>query len=81
VIRADSRLLVHRTYEKQLRELYGTSVLATVIPEASAFKIALSCRQPVSFHAPTSKAGQMIADLGDELLRRMSVMDEKRRTA
>ena len=42
VIRADRRLLVHRTYESQLRELYGVSVLPTVIPEASAFKVALS---------------------------------------
>jgi chromosome partitioning protein len=81
VIRADSRLLVHRTYEKQLRELYGESVLSTVIPEASAFKVALSCRQPVSFYAPSSKAGQLIAYLGDELLRRISIIGEKRRTA
>ena len=81
VIRADSRLLVHRTYESQLRELYGASVLSTVIPEASAFKVALSCRQPVSFYAPTSKAGQLIANLGDELLHRMPIIDEKRRTA
>ena len=81
VIRADRRMLVHRTYESQLRELYGASVLSTVIPEASAFKVALSCRQPVSFYAPTSKAGQLIANLGDEILRRMSVKDEKRRIA
>ena len=81
VTRSDSRLLVHRTYEHQLRQLYGTSVLSTVIPEASAFKVALSCRQPVNFYAPTSKAAQLTADLGDELLRRISDADEKRRIA
>lgn len=81
IIRSDSRLVVHRTYEQQLRTLYGTSVLTTVIPEASAFKVALSCRQPVSLYAPTSKAGQLTAFLGDELLRRISEIDEKRRIA
>lgn len=81
VTRSDKRLLVHRTYEQQLRELYGTSVLSTVIPEASAFKVALSCRQPVSVYAPTSKATRLISDLADELLHRMSVSDEKRRIA
>ena len=81
VIRADSRLLVHRTYEQQLRELYGPSVLSTVIPEASAFKVALSCRQPVSYYAPTSKAAQLVGTLGDELLHRISMSDEKRRIA
>lgn len=81
VIRSDSRLLVHRTYEQQLRDLYGTSVLSTVIPEASAFKVALSCRQPVSYYAPTSKAAQLIGTLGDELLHRMFAIDEQRRIA
>jgi len=81
VTRSDSRLLVHRTYEQQLRELYGRSIISTVIPEASAFKVALSCRQPVSYYAPTSKAAQLIGILGDELQRRISVMDEKRRIA
>ena len=81
VIRSDSRLLVHRTYEQQLRELYGNSILATVIPEASAFKVALSCRQPVNYYAPTSKAAHLIVNLGDELLRRMSILDAKRRIA
>ena len=81
VIRSDGRLLVHRSYEQQLRELYGMSVLSTVIPEASAFKVALSCRQPVSYYAPTSKAAQLIGTLGDELLHRMSVLDDKRRIA
>src|SRR5262249_29874497 len=81
IIRCDNRLLVHRTYEQQLRHLYGDEVLTTVIPEASAFKVALSCRQPVSVYAPTSKAARLIADLGAELLNRMTAIDTKRRIA
>ena len=48
VTRCDPRLLVHRSYEQKLRSLYRDAVLATVVLEASAFKVSLSCRQPVS---------------------------------
>ncbi len=81
VIRADNRLLVHRSYEQQLRELYGTTVFSTVIPEASAFKVALSCRQPVNVYAPSSKGARQISHLADEILHRISEVNEKRRTA
>jgi len=47
VTRCDRRLVVHRSYEQRLREMYGAMVLETVIPEASAFKVALTCRKPV----------------------------------
>ena len=52
VTRYDGRLLVHQSYERKLRKLYGETVLATVIPEASAFKVALACRQPVTQYSP-----------------------------
>jgi chromosome partitioning protein len=81
VVRADSRLLVHRTYEHHLRSLYGDAVFSTVVPEASAFKVALSCRQPVSTYAPTSKAARLNALLGDELLNRITAIDAERRIA
>lgn len=81
IIRADVRLLVHRTYEEQLRRLHGATVFSTVVPEASAFKVALSCRKPVSQYAPNSKAASVIAKLGDEILHRMSLMDAQRRIA
>ena len=48
VTRSDGRLLVHRTYEQNLRRLYGPTVFQTVIPEASAFKVSLACRQPLN---------------------------------
>ena len=47
VTRYDKRLLVHRSYEQRLRELYKAMVLDTIIPEVSAFNVALACRQPV----------------------------------
>jgi chromosome partitioning protein len=46
VTRVDRRLVVHRSYERRLRSIYGVTVLKTVIPEASAFKMALACRRP-----------------------------------
>jgi chromosome partitioning protein len=81
VIRADSRLLVHRAYEQHLRRLYGQAVLDTVIPEASAYKLALSARTPVSFHSPSSRAARLVRDLGDELLRRAAPPAERRKIA
>src|SRR5207244_12938899 len=72
VIRSDNRLIVHRTYEQQLRRLYEASIFSTVIPEASAFKVSLSCRQPVSCYAPHSQAAAFVATLGNQLLHRIA---------
>ena len=55
ITRRDGRLLVHRAYEEKLRQLY-TEVYRTTIPEAAAFKVALTCRQPVVHAHPNSKA-------------------------
>ena len=57
VTRFDRRLLVHQAYEQRLRKLYGQTVLTTVIPEASAFKVALARRTPVTFACPGTKGG------------------------
>jgi chromosome partitioning protein len=81
VTRFDSRLLVHRSYENKLRTLYGDTVLTTVIPEASAFKVSLACRQPVSFYSPSSRAAAITAELGRELLSRVAGPTELRRSA
>jgi chromosome partitioning protein len=78
VTRCDSRLLIHDAYEKKLRQIYGNSVFATVIPEASAFKVALTCRKPVIYYKPRSKAAQMTHSLASEILeRRKGVMTEQ----
>jgi len=71
VTRRDNRLLVHRTYEHKLRQLYTSQVFATVVPEASAFKVALACRTPVTIHSPGSKAAKLTRTLGCEIVRRM----------
>lgn len=71
VTRYDRRLLVHRAYESRLRELYGAGVLETIIPEASAFKVALTCRQPVCYCAPRSRATLATRQLTEEILQRI----------
>ena len=81
VTRSDGRLLVHRSYEQKLRSLYATSVLATVIPEASAFKVALACRQPVSYCSARSKAADLTSQLGREILQRISRITGTRHVA
>lgn len=81
VTRHDRRLLVHRSYEQRLRELYGEMVLATVIPEASAFKVALACRKPVEFHSPRSTAADLTRQLSREILGRIRMKNAKRRVA
>ena len=71
VTRFDGRLVVHRAYEQKLRSLYGGTVFDAVVPEASAFKVALACRTPVSHHAPGSKAARAVVAVGEELLARI----------
>jgi chromosome partitioning protein len=81
VTRADRRLLVHQAYEKRLRSLYGDLVLETVIPEASAFKVALACRQPVGHSSPRCKAAQATRALCWEKLERVAEKTNKRQVA
>jgi chromosome partitioning protein len=71
ITRSDRRMLVHRAYESRLRELYGELVLQTTIPELSAFKVALACRQPVEMHAPKSGAAAVTRLLVMELTERI----------
>ncbi len=81
VARSDSRLRVHRSYEAKLRELYGQTVLDTVVPEASAFKVALACRQPVTHYSPKSKASKLTCQLGQELDGRIHAAIANRKVA
>lgn len=78
ITRSDGRLLVHRSYERKLREAFDSTVFTTVIPEASAFKVALACRKPVSMHAPGSKAARLTSELAREILDRVDGLTEKR---
>jgi len=81
ITRCDNRLLVHRMYEQKLREMYGAMVMKTVVPEASAFKVALTRRSPVQFHDPDSKAAKLTLSLAREILDRISMDKRKRRVA
>lgn len=81
ITRCDHRLLIHRTYEDKLRKKYGDSVLQTVIPEASAFKVSLTCRQPVNHHAPISRAAITTSLLATEILERVARATAERRVA
>jgi chromosome partitioning protein len=81
VTRSDGRLLVHRTYEQHLRRLYGPTVFHTVIPEASAFKVSLACRKPVSHYAPRSKAAFVMRQLKHEILARIEMSNREEKIA
>lgn len=76
VTRFDKRLVVHRSYEKRLRDLYGDTVLQSVIPEASAFKAALTCRTPVGMSMPGTTAAQLTSALSREILDRVHATTE-----
>jgi chromosome partitioning protein len=79
ISRYDGRLLLHQSYSEKLRKLYGTQVLSTVVPEASAFKVSLTCREPVSHYEPSSKAARAICDVGAEVFDRASAANQEQR--
>ncbi len=81
ITRYDKRLLVHRSYEERLRKLYHEMVLDTVMPEASAFKVALACRKPVQFYSPKSAAAGTMRELVRELRSRISERNANRNVA
>ena len=81
VSRHDRRLLVHQTYEQKLRRLHGSTVFDTVLPEASAFKVSLACRQPVSHFAPRSQAARLTSQLADEITVRIRQSRAQQRIA
>ena len=81
ITRADSRLLIHRSYQQRLRAIYREMVLDTVIPEVAAFKVALACRKPVEFYAPKSAAAGQTRRLGREILDFVAERTIKRQVA
>jgi chromosome partitioning protein len=81
VTRYDRRLLIHRSYHERLRKIYGKMVLDTVVPEASAFKVALACRKPVQYYSKNSTAAELTTRLSREILDRIAVKNGKRHVA
>lgn len=71
VTRFDGRLLVHQAYLQKLQSIYAKTVFETIIPEAAAFKLALTCREPVTIRSPRCRAAERIRDLGREILGRI----------
>lgn len=61
------RKTIHRLYEEMLRKLYGTSVFATMIPEAVDFVEAIAQRKPVAQFKPRGAAAKAIRTLADEM--------------
>src|SRR6516165_10740564 len=72
----DKRLGIHVAYERHLREIYGTDVFEATFPLAKDFKEAVAARLPVSVYKPRSMAAKAILAVGDELLHRISQMDD-----
>lgn len=81
VTRSDGRLLVHKAYERRLRKRYGRLVLQNLLPELSAFKVAVSNRSPVEFYDKRSRAARLTRNLSREILDRTDVKNSKRRAA
>lgn len=75
VTRYDRRLIVHQTYHRKLRQLYGQTVLQAVLPEASAYKVSLACRTPVTFYSRSNAASDCLQRLADEVLQRTTASD------
>ena len=81
VTRSDGRLLVHKFYERRLRKLYGEYVLQNLMPELSAFKVAVANRKPVQYHEPKCRAARLTRNLCREILDRTDVKTQRRRVA
>jgi chromosome partitioning protein len=81
VTRSDGRLLVHRFYERSLRKRFGPLVFQTLMPELSAFKVAVAERKPVEFHDPRCRAARLTRNLSREILDRTDVRNSTRRAA
>ncbi len=73
ITRFDSRLVIHRAYEGKLRQIYKKKVFSANVPEATAFKVSLACRKPVSFYSSRCKAAQQLDLLAHELISRANV--------
>ncbi len=67
----DRRVGINREFESALRRIYGEQMFATVIQEASAFKLAVASRKPVTHYSSWSRATRQTKHLGLEMLARM----------
>lgn len=64
----DRRLSLHQMYAARLREKFAREILATEIPQASAYKEAILHRKPVTHYNWRSKAAAAMVALAHEVL-------------
>lgn len=81
ITRYDARLLVHQSYHEKLRALYRNTVLDTVIPEASAFKVSLACRKPVVYYSSRAPASRLTDQLALEIMDQIAARNARQHVA
>ena len=81
VTRRDSRLLIHRHIEGQLRDFQDGQVFETVISELNDFLLANSAQKPIEFFRPRGAAADLTRRLSREILDRIADKSARRRVA
>ena len=77
----DRRVGIHREYESVLRRIYGDQIFTTVIQEASAFKLAVAAKLPVTHYSSWSRATRQTKNLALEMIERMEQQAASRKVA
>lgn len=73
------KLAIHAAYLEQLRNAYGDLVLATTIPIAADYKVAVTAGKPVGLLKPRSAAAKAVDALAAELVGRVDAGDDATR--
>lgn len=68
---------VNDAYVRMTRQLHGSQVFETEIPQAVAFREAMAMRKPIGQHKPRSKAAKVINALADEIDQRITSYRER----
>lgn len=77
----DRRIGIHREYESVLRRIYSDQIFTTVIQEASAFKLAVAAKMPVTHFSSWSRATRQTKNLALEMIERIEQHVAARRVA
>jgi cellulose biosynthesis protein BcsQ len=78
VVNRRERQTVHAVVEDALRRLHGEQILPVAIPALKDFREAALAREPITRHAPRSKAASAVRDLAAEVLLRIERLAAKR---
>ena len=77
----DRRVGIHREFESVLRRIYGDQIFDTVTLEASAFKLAVNAKLPVTHYSSWSRATRQTRNLALEMIDRMDRHTASRKVA